>query len=53
MSAGAIAANGARTVQSFCRICTAVCGILVDVSRVTGMAHYSGIPVTIRPASAE
>jgi anaerobic selenocysteine-containing dehydrogenase len=32
MSAGATAANGARTVRSFCRICTAVCGILVDVS---------------------
>src|SRR5450631_184377 len=27
-----MAASGARTVRSFCRICTAVCGILVDVS---------------------
>ncbi len=24
-----------------------------DIDRVTGMAHYSGIPVTIRPASAQ
>jgi anaerobic selenocysteine-containing dehydrogenase len=24
-----------------------------DIDRVTGMAHYSGIPVTIRPASAK
>jgi anaerobic selenocysteine-containing dehydrogenase len=32
MSAGSMAPNGARTVRSFCRICTAVCGILVDVS---------------------
>src|SRR5580704_2649398 len=32
MSAGATAANEARTVRSFCRICTAVCGILVDVA---------------------
>ncbi len=32
MSTGAMAANGARTVRSFCRICTAACGIFVDVS---------------------
>ena len=70
----------ARTTRSFCRVCTSVCGILVDVAvdpsmrvgavsvphghqdanvnlltskddidLITGMAHYSGIPVSIHP----
>ena len=30
--AEAEAATEVRTVKSFCRICTAICGILVDVA---------------------
>jgi anaerobic selenocysteine-containing dehydrogenase len=33
--------QGARTVQSFCRICTSVCGILVDVDGDT-VTHVRG-----------
>ncbi|HZM32005.1 MAG TPA: hypothetical protein VFB77_16020 [Acidimicrobiales bacterium] len=45
------------TVRSFCRVCTSVCGILVDrltddgeIDLVTGMARYSGVPVSLHPA---
>lgn len=42
-----------QTVRSFCRVCTSVCGILVDVDGddvVTGMVRYSGIAVSLHPA---
>jgi anaerobic selenocysteine-containing dehydrogenase len=46
LSAAATTEDRARPVGSFCRICTAVCGILVDVSgdevvRVRGDADHA------------
>ncbi len=46
------------TTRSFCRICTAICGIVVETdgeshlvggfSGFAGMVRYSGVPVTLR-----